>query len=189
MYHLHSISVSLLFYLARVSLSFRPFSTAWLRLWKMSSTSWLSTNFLCSSSPSSPCSFSRGSFFIVPTAPRTPRRTASNALLLLSVLPYLHPTFFLVVVHCVLVFLDVPSLSALVGVTTLTTGRTRKRWREESGRGTTFTTTMSSGLCSPCSPSPLERDGLSEYLPGTTGWLLILMLNEEIQDELSRISL
>lgn len=48
------------------------------------------------------------------------------------------------------------------GDTTLTTGRTRRRWREESGGDTSSTTIMWCGLCWPSSLFPLERAGLSE---------------------------
>lgn len=101
--------LTLTFHLVHVSLSFRLFSTAWSRLWKMSSTSWLSTNFLCSSLPSSLCSFSRGSFSIVPTAPRIQRRTASNTYLLLSILPsyFLSPLFMSDFLPCCCSFVSV----------------------------------------------------------------------------------
>lgn len=61
--------------------------------------------------------------------------------------------------------------SCALGVTTLTTGKTKRRWRDENGRDTSFTTTTSSGLCSLSLRSPLEKDGLSECLTDShAGW-------------------
>lgn len=165
-----------------VFISSRLFSTASSRLWKTSSTSWLSTNCSCLSLPSSRFSSSRGSFSTVPTVQRTQRRTASKTFSSFSSSFYFLRSFSLFLSHSF--FLDcfmspspkicgVKFNSSVVGVTISIMGRTRKTWRGESGRDTTFTTTTSCGLCSPSSLFPLARDGLSEYLNGISsdaGW-------------------
>lgn len=131
----------------------RPCLTVLWHPWRTSSTSSSSISSSCSSLPSSLCSFLRGSFSTAPTVPRTQKKNASET----QIAPLFRVSCLWSAIPCCN-----PVVYFAPGDTTLTMGRTRRRWRKESGGDTSFTTITWCGLCWLSSPFPQERAGLSE---------------------------
>lgn len=131
----------------------RPCLTVLWRLWRTSSTSSSSISSSCSSLPSSLCSFLRGSFSTALTVQRTRKKNASKTQ---NAPPFWVSCLWSEILHCN------PVASFAPGDTTLIMGRTRRKWREESGGDTSFTTITWCGLCWLSSPFLQERAGLSE---------------------------
>lgn len=137
----------------RNSFSPRPCLTVLWHRWRTSSTSSSSTSSSCSSLPSSLCNFLRGSFSTAPTVPRTQKKNASKT--------QTAPLFWVSCLWSAIPRCN-PVASFTPGDTTLIMGRTRRRWREESGGDMSFTTITWCGLCWLSSPFLQERAGLSE---------------------------